>query len=204
MPRSTGFGGSFDIALISATEQSRPSMTPLFTLNFSFLAAYSSTFLAAAMASSKPKAMPVGPMNKSAAGSAGVPFAAILLRVFLTTLYSAPASFRTFLSSATSDTVSPLYSVRTTAFDFENFSDSSAICWDFLSLVIRFLPPFPETRVYWEIKNLKSSIFQSLAVSVGWLNKLFRPIKQQGISNYPLLCLLSLTFLFRQCLLCNF
>ena len=145
MPRRTFFGGSFDMALISSTEQSLPSITPLLTLNLSFLPAYSRTFLAAAMGSSKPKVMPIGPTNKSVAGSAGVPFAAMLLRVFLTTLYSAPTSFKVFLSSAISETVSPLYSVRTTAFDLENLSDSSAICWDFFSLVIRILPPFPET-----------------------------------------------------------
>lgn len=145
IPRSTFLGGSFDMALISATVQSLPSITPLLTLNFSFLSAYSSNFLAAAIGSSKPKVMPIGPTNRPSAGATEVPFAAILLRVFLTTLYSAPTPFKPFLSSAISATVSPLYSVRTTAFDFENLSDSSAICWDFFSLVIRFLPPFPET-----------------------------------------------------------
>jgi hypothetical protein len=105
----------------------------------SFFSAYSRIFLATAIGSSKPKAIPVGPAKKSFADSIGVPFAAIFTMVFLNTLYSAPASFKSLLSCASSATVSPLYSVRTTAFDFENFSDNSATCWDFFSLVIRLI-----------------------------------------------------------------
>ena len=116
-------GAILDKAIISSVVRSFPSSIPPLITRFSLLLEKFAIAFATETASASPpsgrvpvNAMAVGPTSNSSISKSSS-FAAKRTREFLYTLYSPPASLIASLRAAMSVTLSPRYSVSTTASD---------------------------------------------------------------------------------------